>query len=201
MQAEDRMYRHKLSESARMRKDIIKEITRTLFDKNENEKKHCERVSQLCEKIGQTLKMSAEEINDLKLAGLMHDIGKAGINESVLRRQGQLTEKEQAELKKHPEIGYHILRTVDEYAPIAEYVLYHHERIDGKGYPRGLKDKEINLQSKIISIADAFDSMTNERFHKSILNKSEAIEEIKRHSGTKYDRNLVKIFIEKVLSS
>jgi diguanylate cyclase (GGDEF)-like protein/PAS domain S-box-containing protein len=201
MQAEDRMYRHKLSDSARLRKDIVREITKTLFEKNEREKKHCERVSQLCEKIGLSLQMSLDDINDLKLAGLMHDIGKIGISEHVLRKQGQLTESERAEMKKHPEIGYHILRTVDEYAPIAEYVLYHHERIDGNGYPRGLKGDEINLQSKIISIADAYDSMTNERFYKSTLNMSDAIEEIKQHAGSKYDPSIVYIFVEKVLGS
>lgn len=200
MQAEDKMYRHKLSDSSRMRKEIVKEITKTLFDKNELEKRHCERVSQLCEKIGHSLKMSLDEINDLKLAGLMHDIGKVGIHEHVLKKQGSLTEPERAELKKHPEIGYHILRMVDEYAPIAEYVLYHHERIDGTGYPRGLKDAEINLQSKIISIADAFDSMTNERFFKATMNREEAIEEIKKHTGTKYDPDIVKLFIERVLA-
>lgn len=199
MQAEDHMYRHKLSESTVLRKEIVREITKALFEKNEREKKHSERVSQLCEKIGRTLKMSLDEINDLKLAGLMHDIGKVGINENVLNKQGQLTDSERTEMKKHPEIGYHILRTVDEFAPIAEYVLYHHERIDGKGYPRGLKGNEIYLQSKIISIADAFDSMTHERFFKRTLDKAEAIEEIVKHSGTKYDPNIVKVFVEKVL--
>ena len=201
MQAEDRMYRHKLTESTRMRKEIVKEITKALFEKDEREKKHCERVSHLCEKIGHSLEMSLDEINDLKLAGLMHDIGKVGINEHILRKQGKLTEQERAEMKKHPEIGYHILRTVDEYAPIAEYVLYHHERIDGKGYPRGLKGNEIHLQSKIISIADGFDSMTNERFYKAAMNNSEAIEEIRKNSGTKYDPAIVKLFIEKVLAT
>ena len=200
MHAEDWMYRHKLSESTSMRNKTIKMITKTLFEKNEREQLHCERVSKLCEIIGKALKMSPDDVNDLKTAGLMHDIGKIGIDEKVLNKQGKLTENEWAELKRHPEIGYQILRSVNEFAPIAEYVLYHHERIDGKGYPRRLKDKEILLQSKIISIADAYDAMTSERCYKKELSQSEAIEEIRKNFGTQFDADIAKIFIDKVLN-
>jgi diguanylate cyclase (GGDEF)-like protein/PAS domain S-box-containing protein/putative nucleotidyltransferase with HDIG domain len=131
MYAEDLMYRHKLSESTSMRNETIRVITKTLFEKNKREQLHCERVSKLCEKIGKVLNMNPEDVNELKTAGLLHDIGKINIDEKILNKEGKLTEMEWAELKRHPEIGYQILRSVNEFAPIAEYVLYHHERIDG----------------------------------------------------------------------
>lgn len=199
MHAEDWMYRHKLSESTSMRNKTIKMITKTLFEKNKREQLHCERVSKLCEIIGKTLKMSPDDVNELKTAGLMHDIGKIGVDDKVLNKQDQLTEEEWVELKRHPEIGYQILRSVNEFAPIAEYVLYHHERIDGKGYPRSLKGNEILLQSKIICIADAYDAMTSERCYKKKLSQSEAIEEILKNSGTQFDADIARIFIDKVL--
>ncbi len=199
MIAEDLMYRHKLSESSSMRNETIKVITKTLFEKNRREELHCERVSELCEKIGKVLNMKAEDLNELKMAGLLHDIGKINIDENILNKTGQLTEMEWAELKRHPEIGYQILRSVNKFAPIAEYVLYHHERIDGKGYPRRLKGDEILLQSKIICIADAYDAMTNERSYKRKLSQAEAVREIKNNAGSQFDENIAKVFIEKVL--
>ncbi len=174
-------------------------ITKTLFEKNKREQLHCERVSKLCEIIGKTLKMSPDDVNELKMAGLMHDIGKIGVDEKVLNKQDKLTEQEWVELKRHPEIGYQILRSVNEFAPIAEYVLYHHERIDGKGYPRNLKGNEILLQSKIICIADAYDAMTSERCYKNKLSQSEAIEEILKNIGTQFDADIARVFIDKVL--
>ncbi|MDD2216069.1 MAG: PAS domain S-box protein [Eubacteriales bacterium] len=201
MQAEEQMYRNKLSESTSMRNETIKVITKTLYEKNRREQQHCERVSKLCETIGKALKMSTSDVNDLKTAGLLHDIGKIGIDKKLLNKQGELTEMEWADIRRHPEIGYQILRSVDEFAPIAEYVLYHHERIDGRGYPRGLKGDEILLQSKIISIADSYDAMTSERSYKEKLDQSQAIEEIRRNAGTQFDKDMAKLFIEKVIPS
>jgi HD-GYP domain-containing protein (c-di-GMP phosphodiesterase class II) len=131
----------------------------------------------------------------------MHDIGKIGITEKILNKKGRLTETEWSELKRHPEIGYQILRSANEFALIAEFVLYHHERIDGNGYPRGLKGKEIPLQSKIICIADAFDAMTHERSYKDKLSQAEAIEELRIHTGTQFDSEISRIFIEEVLET
>jgi HD-GYP domain-containing protein (c-di-GMP phosphodiesterase class II) len=135
--------------------------------------------------------MSEEAVNELKTAGLLHDIGKIAIDEALLNKPGSLTESEWADIKRHPEIGYHIMKSVNEYAPIAKYVLLHHERIDGKGYPRQLKDEEIPIQAKIISIADAYDAMTNYRTYKKRLSKSEVIEELKKNEGTQFDSKLM----------
>ena len=199
MEAEDYMYRNKLAESTSMRNETIKLITKTLYQKNKREQLHCERVSKLCELLGNALKMSSDAVRELKMAGLLHDIGKIGIDESILNKRGKLTEAEWADMRRHPEIGYHILRAVNEFAPIAEYVLHHHERIDGKGYPRQLKDSEIPTQSKIISIADAYDAMTSHRPYRDDYSLSDVVGELKRNAGTQFDADILKVFIDQIL--
>ncbi|QOX62129.1 diguanylate cyclase [Anoxybacterium hadale] len=199
MQAEDYMYRNKLSESTSMRNETIKLITKTLYQKNKREQLHCERVAKLCELIGNAMKMSTDSVRELKMAGLLHDIGKIGIDEGLLTKRGKFTESEWADMKRHPEIGYHILRSVNEFAPIADYVLHHHERVDGTGYPRQLKNSDIPAQSKIISIADAYDAMTSHRPYRDDRSLSEVIAELKRSAGTQFDAEILKVFIEQIL--
>lgn len=199
MRAEDYMYRNKLAESSSMRNETIKMITKTLNEKNRREQLHCERVSKLCELIGNALKLSPDSVRELKMAGLLHDIGKIGIDESLLNKKGKLTEVEWADMRRHPEIGYHILRSVNEFAPIAKYVLHHHERIDGTGYPRQLKDEEIPLQSKIICIADAYDAMTSHRPYRNDFSLSEVIAEFKLNAGSQFDQDILKVFIDQIL--
>lgn len=199
MLAEDRMYRDKLSESRSMRHETIKIIRETLFQKNKREQLHCERVSDLCEAIGTAMGFSFGEVMELKTAGLLHDIGKIGIEESLLNKVGSLSSTEWEDMERHPEIGYHILSSVNEFASIAEFVLCHHERPDGKGYPRNLQESEIPIQAKIISIADSYDAMTSERSYKNTMTKSEAIEEIIKNIGSQFDREIATVFIERVL--
>ena len=133
------------------------------------------------------------------MAGLLHDIGKIGIDESILNKRGKLTEVEWADMRRHPEIGYHILRSVNEFAPIAEYVLHHHERVDGTGYPRQLENGKIPTQSKIISIADAYDAMTSHRPYREDLNLAEVITEFKSNAGTQFDPDILNVFIDQIL--
>ncbi|WP_051280182.1 sensor domain-containing diguanylate cyclase/phosphohydrolase [Anaerovorax odorimutans] len=197
-QAEDYMYRHKLCESTSMRNETIKVIMNTFYQKNKKEQQHCERVSKICESFGNALSMSISEVKELKMAGLFHDIGKIGMNDKLLGKK-HLNEKEEADIKRHSEIGYHILRSVNEFAPIAKYVLYHHERIDGKGYPRELKGNEIPIQSKIISIIDYYDILTNE--NNNNYSKLKIIEELRKNANTKFDSELVELFIEKMLKN
>jgi HD-GYP domain-containing protein (c-di-GMP phosphodiesterase class II) len=110
-----------------------------------------------------------------------------------------LTDEEWEEIKRHPEIGYRILSTVNDMSEMAEYVLAHHERCDGMGYPRGLKREEIPLQSRIITIADAYDAMISERSYRNALPEEVAIDELKKNAGIQFDLELIKVFIEKVL--
>ncbi|WNF36753.1 PAS domain S-box protein [Bacillaceae bacterium IKA-2] len=197
--AEDRMYRHKLSESQSMRNKTVKMILTTLHQKSEREKQHSERVSKLSGRIGVALGLSAEDISDLIITGSMHDIGKIAIDFSILEKPDKLKDLERIELERHPEAGYQILRSLNEFSNIAEYVLAHHERWDGKGYPKRLKGKQIPLKSRIIAVAGSYDTMTNEQPYRQKLSSEAAIEEIKKHAGTQFDPNIALIFIEKVL--
>lgn len=167
--AEDSMYRKKITESQSMRNQTIKVIMHTLQETNPREKIHSERVSMLCRKIGEAMKLDEEVLKELEITGLMHDIGKIAINKDVLNKPGKLTEMEFEEMKKHPEISYRILKSADVYTMLAEYVLSHHERWDGKGYPRGLTGEVIPLVSRVITVADAYEAMTANRPYKEPL--------------------------------
>ncbi|SHH78509.1 PAS domain S-box protein [Clostridium grantii] len=198
--AEDNMYRKKLLESRSMKNETIKLITRSLYEKNSKEQEHCERVSELCKAIGEAIGLSSELIDELGLMGLLHDIGKVAINAEVLNKPEKLNKIERAEIKRHPEIGYQILRSVSELAHIADYVLSHHEKPDGNGYPRKLIDKQIPLQAKILSIAEAYDTMINEYPYKAGLSIEDAVKEIKLNSNKQFDSYIAKVFVEKVLN-
>jgi diguanylate cyclase (GGDEF)-like protein/PAS domain S-box-containing protein len=197
--AEDHMYKKKLFESPSMRGKTIKTIITTLHEKNKREEQHSLRVSALCQSMGEALKLTEGKIQELKTIGLLHDIGKIAIDENILNKPEKLTENEWEEVKRHPEIGYRILSTVNDMLEMANNVLYHHERWDGKGYPKGLKGSEIPFESRIISIADAYDAMTSERSYRNALSEEVALGELEKNAGIQFDPELVKIFIEKVL--
>lgn len=197
--AEEYMYRRKLFESTSMRYKTIEVIMNTLCEKNIREQKHSKRVSELSGLIGLALNLSKSRIKEIETAGLMHDIGKTAIDDKILNKPDKLDKYERDEIRRHPEIGYRILSSVNEYALLAKYVLAHHERWDGKGYPEGLKGKDIPLVSRIIAVADSYDAMTNDRPYRKALDKKVAIQEIIDNSEIKYDPEIVKVFIEKVL--
>ncbi|SMB79879.1 PAS domain S-box-containing protein/diguanylate cyclase (GGDEF) domain-containing protein [Desulfonispora thiosulfatigenes DSM 11270] len=198
-QAEDYMYRRKLLESGSMKSEMITLITRSLYERNKDEQLHSERVAELCTKTAEAMKLEGQQIEEIALLGMLHDIGKIGLDKSILNSNIELNEKECKEIKKHPETGYHILKSVSEFSHIAEYVLCHHERPDGKGYPRGLKGENIPIQSRILCIAEAYDSMINKHY-KEPLTVPEAVNELILNSGTQFDEEIVKIFIEKVIT-
>ncbi|SDI26266.1 HD domain-containing phosphohydrolase [Desulfosporosinus hippei] len=198
--AEDRMYKKKLFESPSMRGKTIKAIISTLHEKNKREEQHSYRVSELCKNIGKALSLSEGDIEELKTVGLLHDIGKIAIEEATLNKPGKLTELEWEEIKRHPEIGYRILSTVNDMAEIAEYVLCHHEKWNGMGYPKGLKGEEIPLQARIIAIADAYDAMTSQRSYRSALPEVIALEELQNNAGIQFDPMILNVFIETVLN-
>lgn len=129
---------------------------------------------------------------------MLHDIGKIAIPENILNKSENLTLEERYEINRHPEIGYHILSSVTGMADIAEYVLAHHERWDGNGYPKGLCRNEIPLQARITAVANVYDSMVTERSYRKTFSKEKAVEELKRNAGTQFDPEIVKIFVEMV---
>lgn len=197
--AEDDMYQHKLYNSASKKDNTIVIINSTLQAKNPREQLHSNRVAELCEKTAKHLNMSMAEQSKLKTAGLLHDIGKIGIPENLLNKCGSLTESEYAEICKHPEIGYRILEASGNLKQISEYILAHHEKWDGSGYPRGLKGNEIPLEARIIAIADTFDAITSERSYREALPIEYAIAELVRCKGSHFEPTLVDLFIENVI--
>lgn len=194
--AENMMYKEKLYETASHKRQMIELIMNTLFEKNLRERQHSDRVSQLCEEIAQSMKLSKRLIKQVKAAGLVHDIGKIAISQNILNKTGKLTDEEWLEMKSHPEISYRILSSSSDMSDLATCVLEHHERWDGNGYPRGIKGENISLIARIITIADAFDAMTAERSYKKLLTTEEAIQELNKCAGTQFDPNIVPVFNE-----
>lgn len=196
--AEEMMYHNKLIKNQSLKHNYIKHILETLNDKNEREKIHSERVSEISKLIGEEMGLDCLTMKEIVIAGLVHDIGKISISNNILNKEDKLTDLEYEIIKRHPESGYHLLKSVNEYFNIAEYVLCHHERWDGKGYPRGLKGEEIPLVSRILAIADAYEDMVTNRPYRVTLSKEAALEKMKDNVGTQFDENIVKIFVEKV---
>lgn len=197
--AEDLMYRHKRSESSGIRSKTIDLVMNTLYKKSSREQLHSVKVSEICEAIATTMNFDKNDIYQIRIAGLMHDIGKIEIDEKILNKPEKLSKDEWERMQRHPEIGYRILSSVNKFSVIADDVLEHHERWDGKGYPRGLKGEEISLHARIIAVADSYDAMTSDRTYGKALSEEEAINEIKRCSGTQFDPEVTRVFVEKVL--
>ncbi len=194
--AEEIMYRQKLLESTSAHSSIMTSLKAIMFEKSQETEEHAERMIQLSKEIGLALQLSDSEQNELELLSALHDIGKMSIPSEILGKQEKLTEEEWGEIKKHPAVGFRIAQATAELRPIAKYVLSHHERWDGKGYPQGLTGESIPLLSRILAIVDSFDAMTNARTYRSAITKEEAMEEIKKNAGTQFDPELSKLFLE-----
>lgn len=197
--AENDMYKQKMYETSSMRNKTIRIILNTLFEKSKREMEHSARVGDIAAAIAAAMGFDAEKTSKIKAAGLLHDIGKIGIDEKILNKPGKLEPDEWEEIKKHPESGWRILSNADEFSELADYTLHHHERWDGKGYPLGEKGDKIPIESRIISLADSYDAMTKDRTYRKGMNREEAVEEIIRCSGTQFDPAVVMVFVEKVV--
>ncbi|MEG0307517.1 MAG: diguanylate cyclase [Clostridium sp.] len=195
-EAEDKVYRQKLLQKGSIKSSILNSLKIGLGTKSLETKEHTDRVILSAVKVGKILELEMSEIDELRIVADLHDIGKIGIPEDVLIKPGKLTNNEYEMMKMHSEKGYRIIRASSELQNVAQGVLYHHERWDGKGYPMGLKGEEIPIISRIVSVSDAYDVMTSDRIYKKAINSEEAIEEIKRCSGTQFDPRVVEAFLE-----
>ena len=158
---------------------------------------HSERVAELSARIAARLGLPAEEIEFTRLAASLHDLGKLAVPEEILRKPGPLTDSERLVLERHPQIGFRMLETLG-VSPVADWVLHHHERWDGCGYPDGLPDEEIPLGARIIFVADAYDAMTSERTYRDRLSTIEAMNELQRCAGTQFDPEVVEALAEEL---
>ncbi len=195
-EAENNMYRQKLAESKSARSNVLSALLKTLETKSFETDEHTRRMQWLAQKMGDRIGLPDMELTRLKLLITLHDIGKINISEEVLTKNGPLTEKEWEIMKKHPETGYRIARTTEEFAHVAEEILAHHERWDGTGYPRGLRGNSIPLLARVAAIADAYEVMAHGRAYKKALTHGKIVDEFQRCSGTQFDPVLVKVFLE-----
>ncbi|MBM7555712.1 sensor domain-containing diguanylate cyclase/phosphohydrolase [Halanaerobacter jeridensis] len=197
--AEEQMYKNKLDESRSTKSHIVKALLKTLGEKSDETEEHAWRMQKLTFLMAEELDLSQAKMDKLSLVATLHDIGKTIIPAEILTKTAKLTEDEWDTIQQHPKTGYRIASSTEEFSHVAEKILYHHERWDGSGYPHGLKGEGIPLLSRIITIVDAYDVMTNGRPYKDAMTKKEALAELERCSGTQFDPQLVNHFI-KVMS-
>lgn len=175
------------------------DIMKPLFEKCSKEAEHSTNVSEICGKIARELNFDKKRIVMSEIAGFVHDIGKVKTDKKILNSEDKLGYEEWKEMVKHPVSGSLILRSKAGISYLSQAILEHHERWDGKGYPEGIKGNGISMFARIIAVADAYDVMTSTNSYKKNLNEEEAVNEIIRCSGTQFDPEVARVFVQKVL--
>ena len=160
------------------------------------ERGHGERVTALAEPVALRLGWSGERIAALRVGGRLHDVGKLAVADRVLRKRGALGDAEYEQIRAHPDAGVRIIEPLGCFGAAVPYVLYHHERWDGAGYPTGRRGSEIPIEARILAVADAFDAMTSLRPYRRRLSVADALAEIHRCAGTQFDPDVVRVFLE-----
>jgi len=176
--------------------NAIRSLINSLEAKDEYTRGHSEQVAYYSVLLGKRLGLSEEEIEILKISSYLHDLGKLGIRDDILFKKGPLSPEERNVIKKHPLITVNILQPLNLDNEAIEACLYHHERVDGRGYPNGIPGEKIPLYAKILSIADAYSAMISKRPYRDALSREEAIKELMRNADTQFDRELVNVFVD-----
>lgn len=193
--ADNNMYRQKIHQSHSIRSSIVQTLTKALEARDHITEGHAERLGNFMLMMGQRLKLPQQIIADLQLFAKFHDIGKVGIPDSILKKQGRLTADEMSIMRQHSEIGFRIAKSSPDLEPISDWILKHHEYWNGNGYPMGISGEDIPLESRILSIVDTYDAMTSDRPYRDAVSCEEALAEIHRCAGTQFDPALADIFI------
>ena len=194
-EAEDYMYQQKFAQGRNDRGTVLTALLKSLGEKSFETEEHTRNMQHVALKIAEKRGLSESDLSRLRLLITLHDIGKINLPREILTKKGPLTADEWEMIKKHSEMGYRTARATVKFAHLAEDILAHHERWDGRGYPRGLQGKEISLLARIVSIADAYEVMTNGRPYKKAMPKDKIIAELKRCAGTQFDPVLVEILL------
>ncbi len=175
---------------------VLRALTSSIDAKDPYTCGHSERVALISKWLAEKMGLDAKAVQETYLGGLLHDVGKIGISEAVLTKDGKLTDEEFREIQKHPQIGADILKEIKPLAEVNRAVLTHHERLDGRGYPNNLTEESIPQIGKIVGLADSFDAMISERVYRQAMTVQQALEEIKRCRGTHFDTEMADLLID-----
>ena len=180
--------------------ESVQALVKTLEARDHYTGQHCNQVTEIALHFARDLGLSPEELESVKTAGYLHDIGKVGISDRLLLKQGPLTREERAIIETHPIIGEKIVRPLGLKPPAKEIILHHHERWDGRGYPQGLAGEEIPFLCRLVALADVFDALTNDRPYRRRFSFQDALKKIRAEAGTQFDPDLARHFV-KLISS
>lgn len=194
--AEERMYLEKAIDSERFNNDAIQRIVKSFHERFPREEEHAQRVSKLCVELGKAMKLSPSNLNRLKQAGYLHDLGKIVLEEALLATEEPLTEEKWRKLKEHPVAGYRIANASPQTMEVARYLLSHHENWNGSGYPKGLRGREIPRTARIIAVANYYDKLRYGAFGREPLSPDAALAALKEEAGKKLDPEIVQVFLE-----
>lgn len=175
--------------------ETLKVLANTVDERDKYTFFHSVHVAEYAKKISEQLNLKLDDINEIEMAGLVHDLGKIGIEDSILNKPSRLSDEEYSKIKEHPEIAYRLLKNLKPYKKGATYVLHHHEHYNGLGYPQKISGTNIPLGARVLSVADCYDAMTTDRPYRKALPSSAAVTELRACSGTQFDPQVVKAFI------
>jgi len=193
--ADNHMYLDKLSKNESYLSQVMRSLLSALGERDLINHGNGKRLENICRLFGKKIGLSESELSDLELLALLHDIGNVSIPDTILFKEGPLTDNEWQIIFQHPEKGYRIAKAVPDLEKIGDLILKHHERWDGKGYPLGLRGEDIPVECRILAIADAYDAMTADRPYRKAMSSAKARETIKKGSRTRFDPQLVDIFL------
>lgn len=196
LRAENTMFRKKLHSPKSNRNSVVQVLLTALAERDFITEAHAERIRHFAALLGTSVGLSEPELTDLQLLAQFHDIGKLAVPDCILLKPGPLTPEERIKMNRHPEVGYRIAHSSPDLAPIADNILTHHEWWNGEGYPLKISGTDIPLQCRILAVVDAYDAMTSDRPYRKAMHHRDAIQELVRCSGTQFDPQLVRAFIE-----